>query len=898
MLAELTDYRLHPELPIFALADGSRCLVYVPGHVLPLAPSVVADLAAEWGSSAVHGPTMGVGELGSQVERLGRDVWQAWCAERDREFRPECLNLQFGHGCNLVCRYCYAAEVEPAAKRSEPVGSDLLVRAAAEAVAVCCAERRKPFCFVVQGLGEPTAAWESLVRSVTVVRTIAARYRLDWVGHVTTNGQFTEQQAIWLSEHFTQVGLSCDGPPDVQDRQRPRRDGAPSSHRVEHAAEWLVSRGVDVEVRATVVPDTVWRIGELVEYVADRLGVARLRVEPDFRPETHWQPGAARAFVQEVLAAERLAAAREIELRLCSPRLDELHGPLCEAARDALRLLPDGTVANCFLPAANPAAAPTPLGQFDSACGCFRWDQAALHRARVRSFAIPAGCRECFNQLHCVRTCPEACPWMESGGQPSFRCLVQKELARQWIWQAACSAGKAAPDPRPTVVCRPLDAGLLRPYLAGLPDMIDGTAIAADFTAASQRYRLAEREMPSPPWVQRGFDVGGAQAWDALRHRAAVPSVAPLSVYVHIPFCRQRCQFCDCHSFPFRESRAREYVARLIQHLRIWTEQTAVASRPVTTIHFGGGTPNSLGDGQLEPVVDACRRTLRMTPETELAIETTAGLCHSRELVRLWQLGFRRLHVGVQTLDPVLRSRLGRRTPSPEVLDRLQRAVAMGFVTSVDLIYGLPGQDANTLIDTLVPLIAGGVHGVSIYRLNRSPKNSAFWQRCPDFCPDPIRDYIMLQCAEQILTASGYRKNHFVHYARERDRNLYFRHAFRGEDLLGLGASASGTFAGAEYRHHLLPEYLGAAGAMSAGIAGAVIASGDSGDRQRAEAMMMAGELRRELFAQVGCEGIFQGWERCALVRPDRQTGTYALTGTGSWLLQDMLQEFRLCDGQ
>jgi oxygen-independent coproporphyrinogen-3 oxidase len=323
--------------------------------------------------------------------------------------------------------------------------------------------------------------------------------------------------------------------------------------------------------------------------------------------------------------------------------------------------------------------------------------------------------------------------------------------------------------------------------------------------------------------------------------------------------------------------------------MRFWAEETTAGSRPVTTVHFGGGTPNALDEGCLAAIVCECRDRFAVMEATEWAIETTAGLLTDSELFRLQKLGFSRLHVGVQTLDERLRRRLGRQTPVATVIERLRRAKAAGFVTSVDVIYGLPEQDACSLLNTLGALIASGIHGVSLYRLNLSQKNLRILKAFPGFRPSPLCDYLLLQCAEQRLIAAGYSKNHFVHYALPPDDDLYFRHAFRGEDLIGLGASASGNIGRLEYRCVEYPSYLAESWGRPA-IEGTVLASPRTEALASLHATMMCGQPDRALAYAMHCDDLFDEWLSCGLVRP-LSAESHVLTAVGSWLLSKMLRE-------
>jgi oxygen-independent coproporphyrinogen-3 oxidase len=135
------------------------------------------------------------------------------------------------------------------------------------------------------------------------------------------------------------------------------------------------------------------------------------------------------------------------------------------------------------------------------------------------------------------------------------------------------------------------------------------------------------------------------------------------------------------------------------------------------------------------------------------------------------------------------------------VVNRLTDALGCGFITTVDIVYGLPGQTLEGLLDSIKCFIEIGIHGVSLYRFNLSNRNLKFLSKFPAFSADALRDYVIYQAAEQVFVNAGYQKNHFSHFALPEDGNLYYTHAQRGEDLLAFGASADGIFGHYHYRH-------------------------------------------------------------------------------------------------
>ncbi|MCY3020561.1 MAG: hypothetical protein NTW87_16190 [Planctomycetota bacterium] len=177
-----------------------------------------------------------------------------------------------------------------------------------------------------------------------------------------------------------------------------------------------------------------------------------------------------------------------------------------------------------------------------------------------------------------------------------------------------------------------------------------------------------------------------------------------------------------------------------------------------------------------------------------------------------------------------------------------------------------------------------------MYRLALTKRNRALLRRYPEHSRESLRDCVMLQCADQRLTSRGYRKNHFVHYALPADRNLYFCHGLRGEDLLALGASASGTFGGIDYRSCEYPRYVEARH-MRPALEGLTIASPAEQSMRPAASMLMCASLTREAFQVIGCEALFNEWERCALIEPDGGAERYRLSGVGSWLVREIIAE-------
>jgi coproporphyrinogen III oxidase-like Fe-S oxidoreductase len=176
--------------------------------------------------------------------------------------------------------------------------------------------------------------------------------------------------------------------------------------------------------------------------------------------------------------------------------------------------------------------------------------------------------------------------------------------------------------------------------------------------------------------------------------------------------------------------------------------------------------------------------------------------------------------------------------------------------------------------------------------LQISERNRRFLERQGIRGQDAARDYALFQAADAFLTGRGYRKNHFVHYARGRDTNLYYTHLVRGEDLLALGPTADGVFGPYHYRHPEFREY--ANGGASPALEGGVEESTLERKIRPVVAALMGGSIPADRFGKL--DGLVNRWlERGLLAQND---AGYSLTGSGSWFLGEMLAEVKEAAGR
>lgn len=437
-------------------------------------------------------------------------------------------------------------------------------------------------------------------------------------------------------------------------------------------------------------------------------------------------------------------------------------------------------------------------------------------------------------------------------------------------------------------------------FFRSAPPEIDVVAIQQEWLALKPPYRIGDRQLPLPIWARRAFTETGEQAWAVLcRDVSHINRARPFCIYTHIPFCASRCNFCDCYAFRLKRHRAQHikgYTTLLTQEIGLWSQLGTLSDRPVSTIHFGGGTPAFLGEAPFSRLVQVLRRNFHTDAYTEWALESTASEFTDEMCALLGGLGFTRLHIGVQSLEDRVRQLINRRTLASIVLEKIARAIAVGWIVSVDLIVGLPNQSLEGLLADIKSLAEIGVDGFSLYELQLSSRNRKFARQHALIDRDRSVNYFLLQAASRLLTSLGYRKTMFNHFARKRDTNRYFTFPERGEDCLALGTIADGVFGDYHYRHPEYAAYYRGINKAFPALHGGLRKNCLENQLHLLEVSLLSGSINSKLFRNVLGESrsneLFRCWRESALIEDDIQHGYLRLTANGSWFTGNMMAQF------
>lgn len=331
----------------------------------------------------------------------------------------------------------------------------------------------------------------------------------------------------------------------------------------------------------------------------------------------------------------------------------------------------------------------------------------------------------------------------------------------------------------------------------------------------------------------------------------------PLGLYIHIPFCVKKCAYCDFLSFPSDETTKERYLNALCEEIRANKENAE--EYMVETIYFGGGTPSVLTVEQITKIFTAItesfevrgfvsekpekkekkksrfgkkreeERKLAETPEerlqrvrngelAEITIEVNPGTADKEKFVALFEIGFNRLSMGLQSAITEELKCLGRIHTKEQFAECVKAAREAGFRNiSGDLMSGLPGQTAETLTESIRFLLAQEPEHISVYSLqieDGTEFHKRYGEDGPEknLLPDEDADRAMYELTGKLLEEAGYTRYEISNYAKEGFESRHNSSYWTGREYLGIGLGASSLMSNARFHNTTeLEAYIGGA---------------------------------------------------------------------------------------
>ncbi|MDA8752677.1 oxygen-independent coproporphyrinogen III oxidase [Halieaceae bacterium] len=324
-------------------------------------------------------------------------------------------------------------------------------------------------------------------------------------------------------------------------------------------------------------------------------------------------------------------------------------------------------------------------------------------------------------------------------------------------------------------------------------------ALASKYTCQGPRYT----SYPTAPQFRDDFPLGQYTDW---QQRNAAGNRAPLSLYLHLPFCHDICYYCACNKIVTRNpGAAAGYLQRLLREIELQS-QLVGQRRPITQMHWGGGTPTYLDAAEITELMHALASHFHLLDKgyREYSIEIDPRTVENGTIALLKGVGFNRISLGIQDFDLQVQHAINRTQPFQEVAGLVDTIRRHDFRSlSFDLIYGLPHQDRFSMAETLKKVVALHPDRVACYNYAHLPERFPS-QRAIDrlTLPPPEEKLVLHQVIAATLQDAGYLHIGMDHYVLPDDelamaqtegrlqRNFQGYSLHMADDLLGLGVSA------------------------------------------------------------------------------------------------------------
>ena len=277
-------------------------------------------------------------------------------------------------------------------------------------------------------------------------------------------------------------------------------------------------------------------------------------------------------------------------------------------------------------------------------------------------------------------------------------------------------------------------------------------------------------------------------------------TLGDMGLYVHIPFCKQKCMYCDFPAYQNLQDYYETYVYALVQEIDLWvSEHPESKERSIDTIYFGGGTPTELSIQQLQMIIDKIKSTFTITDDCHMTIESNPGEVDLQYLTKLVKLGFNRISFGVQTFDDKALTMLHRSHNGEKAKQAIYDAKEAGFTDiNIDLIYGLPRQSLEDIKRNLEIVKDLPINHISTYGLQVEVGTYLYHlvQKNLISIPSESIDELMYDIMMEGLKELGFERYEISNFAKD---NSYSRHNLKYwhyVDYLGFGAGAHSFYDG------------------------------------------------------------------------------------------------------
>lgn len=265
-----------------------------------------------------------------------------------------------------------------------------------------------------------------------------------------------------------------------------------------------------------------------------------------------------------------------------------------------------------------------------------------------------------------------------------------------------------------------------------------------------------------------------------------------LGIYIHIPFCKQKCNYCDFYSVKWNDEWENKYVEAVINEIKSYRAKLE-NNFSIDTIFFGGGTPTIVKAENLDRILNSLKDFCKIDKDAEISMEANPNTLTEEKLKSYRQIGINRLSVGIQSLNDEILKKIGRIHSANEALEAIDRLKNAGFENiNADVMFNIPGQTVNDIEETVLKIIKSGVKHISFYslKLEKGTPMYSMEKAKKIVMPDEEIEREMYYAGRDVMERNNlfqYEISNFAAKGYECKHNLKY---WDQEEYIGLGPSA------------------------------------------------------------------------------------------------------------
>ena len=274
------------------------------------------------------------------------------------------------------------------------------------------------------------------------------------------------------------------------------------------------------------------------------------------------------------------------------------------------------------------------------------------------------------------------------------------------------------------------------------------------------------------------------------------------AVYIHIPFCSRRCTYCGFFQNISCKENMNEYTKVLINEIKNNAKVPYIKNKPINAVYIGGGTPSALSKENIAALLQTIHTTLPLANDCEITFESSIHELDNEKFTVCLENGVNRFSIGVQSFNTKVRQTAGRVDDRETVINKLKYMLAVNKASIViDLMYGLPYQNAEVWEDDLETQFKLGLHGGDIYQLNVFPGSKLsdliVNKKIPPAMNIAEQAEMYAYAVKKIADRPSVNRLSICHWANDsRERSMYNKISLSGADIIPFGAGAGGVMAG------------------------------------------------------------------------------------------------------